>query len=958
MILQRDVKEVLGIFLQDPDTLDENEEHQDLRKEGNHSDSLPSELDNAKNHTTTVTPWYSLETEEIFKKLVTSSKGLESEETAKRLQEYGKNILPTRKPPGITEIILHQFKSPLIYILIIAGVISVLLDDLRDAGFIFLVVVINAVIGTIQEWKAEKSASQLQTILKIMSRVRREGTELKISAEEIVPGDIVLLESGSRTPADLRILYASNLTIDESLLTGESAAVEKTVGVLKEDTPVSDRYNMTYAGSTVITGRACGVVTATGSRTEVGMIARAVTETESAKSPLLLRMEDFSQKIGIAVVAVSGLMSAVALLQGIAPVEVFFLAIALIVSAIPEGLPVGVTVALSIASTRMAKRNVIVRRLSAVESLGSCTTIATDKTGTLTVNQQTAKIVVLPPGNHFEVSGEGYLPVGEVKRIDGVSPDTKEMEGIQKLALTATICNEGSLIQESKEWVHHGDAMDVAFLALAFKLGINPNKVRNEVKVVAEVPFESERMYAAVYYQEDKSGSIKIAVKGAMEAILPYCTKMNSLEGVVPIDPDFLNRELNSLMENGYRGLVVAEGLVSEGINDDFDLKSVDPELTFLGIIGFIDPLRPDVKGAVQTCKKAGIDVIMITGDHPKTALAIASELGIAYSKDEMITGREIEELGGPELPCCIDALDKARVFARVTPVQKMQIVDALVRKGHFVAVTGDGVNDAPALRRANIGVAMGSGTDVAKDTSSMIITDDTFSSIVAGVEEGRIAYDNIRKVTYLLVSTGLAEVVLFILALFAGLPIPLIAVQLLWLNLVTNGIQGVALAFEVGEPGTMRRKPRKPEEGVFNNLMIKQTLISGITIGIITFAVWIWLIREGYEENWARNLLLLLMVLFENFHVFNCRSEYRSAFHVPLRNNYFLVLGVILMQGFHISAMHVSIMQELLSISPVSFETWLTFLIISGVIIVVMEIFKRVRSAHESDTLMENSSI
>lgn len=368
-------------------------------------------------HATTVTPWHSLETGEIFEKLVTTSKGLDPEEVARRLHEYGKNILPAKKPPGIAEIILHQFKSPLIYILLIAGVISILLEDYRDAGFIFLVVVINAVIGTLQEWKAEKSALQLQSILKIMSRVRRNGVEVQIPAEEIVPGDIVLLESGSRIPADLRILYASNLTIDESLLTGESAAVEKTVDIFAEDTPVSDRHNMTYAGSTVITGRGCGVVTATGSRTEVGMIARAVTETESAKPPLLLRMEDFSHKIGIAVVAASVVMSAIALSQGTAPVEVFFLAVALTVSAIPEGLPVGVTVALSIASTRMAKRNVIVRRLSAVESLGSCTTIATDKTGTLTVNQQTAKIVVLPAGDRFEVTGEGYIPVGQIKQV-------------------------------------------------------------------------------------------------------------------------------------------------------------------------------------------------------------------------------------------------------------------------------------------------------------------------------------------------------------------------------------------------------------------------------------------------------------------------------------------------------------------------------------------------------------
>jgi len=940
------------VFSSDPDTPEGDMDQQDLeeRRSNSPSKERSSEMTTSDSHTKkTTTSWHSLENEVIFRKLATSSRGLEPEEALIRLKEYGKNALPERKPPGMAEIIFHQFKSPLIYILLIAAVISLLLDDFKDAGFIFLVVIINAVIGTIQEWKAEQSATHLQTILKIMSRVRRGGTEIKISAEEIVPGDIILLESGNRIPADLRIFRATNLTIDESLLTGESDAVQKTAGILKEDTPVSDRYNMAYAGSTVITGRGCGVVTATGSRTEVGMIARAVTETESAKPPLLIRMEDFAQKIGIVVIVASCIMSVIALSQGTAPIEVFFLAVALVVSAIPEGLPVGVTVALSIASTRMARRNVIVRRLSAVESLGSCTTIATDKTGTLTVNQQTARMVLLPPGDYFEVSGEGYTPEGEIKKEKGASPETKEIERLQKLALAAVICNEGTLFQEDGKWVHHGDAIDVAFLALASKTGINPEEIRKKVKPVAEVPFESERMYAAVYYRED-SGSIRVAVKGAMEAVLPYCTAMNTAEGKVPIDSDALNRELNSLMEKGYRVLVVAEGPVPGKVGETPELDSVKPELTFLGITAFIDPLRPDVSEAVQTCKKAGIDVIMITGDHPKTALAIAGELGITHSKEEMLTGREMEDLGDPELPTFMTTLEKIRVFARVTPVQKMQIVDSLVRRGHFVAVTGDGVNDAPALRRANIGVAMGSGTDVAKDTSSMIVTDDTFSSIVAGVEEGRIAYDNIRKVSLLLVSTGLSEVILFILALFIGLPVPLLAVQLLWLNLVTNGIQGVALAFEAGEPGVMYRKPRKPEEGVFNDLMVKETLISGATTGIIAFAAWAWLLWEGYEETLARNSLLLLMVLFENFHVFNCRSEYRSAFRVPVRNNYFLVIGVILMQGLHIFSMHIPFMQELLSISPVSFQSWFSFFIIAGTVIVVMEIFKKIRATRNRD--------
>lgn len=942
------------MFSPDSDISEGGRDQQNLkRKRGdNPSQEKLSEPETSDDHKKTATAWHSQGSEEIFREFETSPRGLEPEEAEIRLKEYGENTLPTKEPPGLAEIVLHQFKSPLIYILLLAGIIAALLEDLRDAGFIFLVVIINAVIGTIQEWKAEQSASQLQTILKIMSRVRRGGTEMVMPAEEIVPGDIILLESGNRIPADLRILRATNLTVDESLLTGESAAVQKTVEVLKEDTPVNDRHNMAYAGSTAITGRGCGVVTATGTRTEVGKIARAVTETVSAKPPLLIRMEEFARKVGIAVIAASAVMSAVALSQGTAPIEVFFLAVALVVSAIPEGLPVGVTVALSIASTRMARRNVIVRKLSAVESLGSCTTIATDKTGTLTVNQQTARMILLPPGEYFEASGEGYIPEGEIKKKDGNSPDSEDVKRLQEFALATVICNEGTLSKENGEWLHHGDAIDVAFLTLASKIGINPEEARKEVKIVAEVPFESERMYAAVYYQENKSRPIRVAVKGAMEAILPYCKTMNTSEGAIPINPDTLNQELNSLMEKGYRALVVAEGQVSGKVEEAPELKSVKPELTFLGIAAFIDPLRPDVTEAVRTCKRAGIDVIMVTGDHPKTAFAIAKELDITHSREEMITGREMEELGDPELPVFISTLEKMRVFARVTPVQKMQIVDSLVRRGHFVAVTGDGVNDAPALRRANIGVAMGSGTDVAKDTSSMIVTDDTFSSIVAGVEEGRIAYDNIRKVTLLLISTGLAEVVLFILALFMGLPIPLLAVQLLWLNLVTNGIQGVALAFEAGEPGAMLRKPRRPEEGIFNDLMIKQTLISGVTVAVVAFAVWAWLLGEGYEENWARNLLLLLMVLFENFHVFNCRSEYRSAFRVPIRNNYFLVAGVIMMQGLHITAMHIPFMQELLGISPVSFQSWLSFFVIAATIIVVMEVFKKLRAARDKDVV------
>jgi len=886
-------------------------------------------------------PWHALPIDETYERLSTGSRGLSSEEAARRQKQYGKNVLPAAQPPGLAEIVLHQFKSPLIYILLVAGVISVLIGDVKDAGFIMLVVLINAVIGTAQEWKAEQSALQLQILLQVMASLRRDDAWRSLPAEEAVIGDLVLLESGNRVPADIRLLHAANLTVDESLLTGESAAVQKTVGVLREKIPVSDRSNMAYAGSTVVTGRGCGVVTGTGTRTEVGMIARAVSGTESAKPPLLIRMEEFSRKVGILIIAASMVMAAVALSKGTPPVEVFFLAVALVVAAIPEGLPVAITVALSIAASRMARRNVIVRKLAAVESLGSCTTIATDKTGTLTVNQQTVRVLLIPKAEPIEVSGAGYTPEGEILLAGTAALPAPMTAAVRRLARAAVICNEGSLYREDSQWVHHGDAMDVAFLSLAYKAGLEPDRVRNSVLKVAEVPFESEQMYAAVYYREEGDAQVHLAVKGALEAVLPHCTTMTTADGAVPIDAGAVERHLVDLMENGYRVLVVAEGTVSSPPGDDPELEDARPDLSLLGLVGFIDPLRPDVREAVGVAHGAGIDVVMITGDHPRTALTIARELDIARSVEEVMTGQELEGLGDPTLPSYATAIDRIRVFARVNPVQKMEIVDLMVRRGHFVAVTGDGVNDAPALRRANIGVAMGSGTDVAKDTASMIVTDDNFSSIVAGVEEGRFAYDNIRKATYLLISTGLSEVVLFILALLAGLPLPLLAVQLLWLNLVTNGIQGVALAFEAGEEGAMQRRPRDPEEGIFNALMLKETLLSGMTIGIVAFSTFWWLIGTGMEESAARNLLLLLMVLFENFHVFNCRSEYRSLFRVPLRNNTVLVAGVVLMQGLHILSLHVPFMQDLLGLAPVSLEQWFTCLVVAGIVIVVMEAFK-----------------
>ncbi len=890
--------------------------------------------------------WHTMQEEQILQRLQTNRDGLDNNEVTRRQEEFGKNTLPTKEPPTLLQIFLHQFLSPLIYILLAAGVVSLVLEEFTDAAFIFAVILLNAALGTFQEWKAERSAAALQNLLKIYTRVRRSGVDKQASADELVPGDIVFFESGNRVPADIRLLQVNNLFVDESLLTGESLAIEKNIECLEGDIPISERTNMVFAGSTITNGRGMGVVTATGLNTEVGKIARTVTDSKASKPPLIIRMERFARDISYFVLIAVSILGVVALTKGTPAVEVFFLAVALAVSAIPEGLPVAMTVALSIATSRMSKRNVIVRKLAAVESLGSCTLIASDKTGTLTVNKQTAKAIFIPSLGQLEVSGEGYSDEGDISTPTREDLPEYITTQLDRLGKAVTLCNEASLSHDGSDWKYHGDAVDIALLALAYKLKLDPNQIRKDNPTLDSIPFESETRYAAEFYRNE--GKVGIAVKGAIETVLPFCKTIITENGPVQLKPEEIENEAHSMSENGYRVIAVAAGEIDsipekEGTMGEENINS----LTLLGLVGLIDPLRPEAIEAVEKCKAAGVEVAMITGDHPATALAIARELGIADTWDDIVTGKELEELGPPDSAEFLERVKSVRVFARVTPLQKLSIVEALISLGHFVAVTGDGVNDAPALRKANIGVAMGSGTDVAKDTASLLITDDNFASIVAGVEEGRYAYDNVRKVIYLLISTGAAEIALFTLALFMGLPLPLLAVQLLWLNLVTNGIQDVALAFEGGEPGAMNRPPRRPKEGIFNKLMVEQTLVSGLTIGFIAFGVWFWLLETGWNEFEARNIVLLLMVLLENVHVFNCRSEYASAFKVPIRRNVILIAGVLAAQGIHILSMYVPFMQTVLNVSPVSLGQWINMLALALILLVVMEIFKAVRAKH-----------
>ncbi len=885
--------------------------------------------------------WHSMNEKEVISALETGRKGLTEEEAAKRQESYGKNILPGKKAVTIFQVILHQLLSPFIYILIAAGVVSISISERADAIFIILVILLNAVLGTVQEWKAEQSASTLQGFLRARCRVKRDGQVKEIDAEEVVPGDIVLLESGEKVSADIRLLKASHLMLDEAFLTGESLPVEKGTDPVSAEMAVAERTGMAFAGSIVTSGRGEGMVVATGEHTEIGNIAREVSGAKISKTPLVIRMDEFVKKITFAILAASAVLSVVAITRGIPYSEVFFMAVALAVSAIPEGLPVSMTVALSISTTRMARRKVIVRKLAAVEGLGSCTCICTDKTGTLTMNEQTVKMVVLPSGDRYAVTGEGYGGDGEIQPEEETS-DEEHIELLKRIATAGVLVNEGSLVKENGEWSYRGDTVDVALLSFAYKAGVDPDTIRSEVEKVGEIPFESERRFAAMFYRKDSTA--RVAVKGAVETLLPRCNRALSLDGEKDVDEEAINKLVNQLGNEGYRVIAVAEGEINDAPSNEEE-EAIDslPSLVLLGLVAMIDPLRPEAKDAVEKCHRAGVEVVMITGDHAGTALAIAREIGIAETEDEVLTGNDLEKLGSPDSREFAEKIAKGRVFARVTPMQKLYIVEAKMRNGHLVAVTGDGVNDAPAMQKANLGVAMGSGTDVAKDVSELIVTDDNFASIEAGIEEGRFAYANIRKVIYLLVSTGTAEVVLFTLAILFGLPIPLLAVQILWLNLVTNGIQDKALVFEPGEPGTMEQPPRKPDEGIFDRAMIRQILVSGVYIGIVTLVGW-WLFqRAGWDEHSARNSLLLLMVLFQNFHLFNCRSETTSIFRMALRTNLFLFFGAIAAQVIHLVSMHSETMQGVLSISPVSFLHWITLLLVASTIVLVMEASKAI---------------
>jgi len=867
--------------------------------------------------------------DELIENLNSSYDGLKVSDIKKRLDKDGKNSLPKAKKRSLVSLFFSQFKNAITLIMVATAIFSLIVDEVIDAVAIVFIILVDVIMGTAQERKAEKTAEALTNMIKVKTKVIREGKEELIDAEDLVCGDIILLESGDKVSADARILESSNLTINESALTGESNASIKSSEVLKDITSISDTKNMVYAGTSVMTGRGKCIVVRTGGNTEIGKIATKVIEAKEADSPLTIRMNKFTKQISVAIVVVAIILAVLLLVKGTDLKEMFLSVVALAVSAMPEGLPLALTLALTIGANRMAKRKVIVKKLNSVESLGSCTVIASDKTGTLTVNEQTLKKVVFADGSFCDVGGTGYNDDGKITGDN--------LEFANEIAKYGVLNNEAGLNKEKgNNWSSYGDSIDIAFLAYGKKCKVDVSSI----KKIGSIPYESENKYSAVYYNEN--GKNMCTIKGSLEVVLQFCSKMKISDSVKKIDKDKIMEQNESLAKEGYRVIALATGEVkSFEKKESYDENDI-PELTFMGLTAFIDPVRKEVKKSIDSCIKSGIKVVMITGDHPLTAYSIANKLDIADDFKKVATGSDIDEYfkKGKE---AFDKFVKSKtVFSRVTPLQKLEIVESYKRQGEYVAVTGDGVNDAPALKAANIGIAMGSGTDVAKETSSMIIVDDNFMSIVAAVEEGKNAYANIRKVVYMLLSCGLAEVLFFALSVLFDLPMPLVAIQLLWLNIVTDGLQDLALSFEREH---VMNKVRDSKEGLFNKLLIQEITIASLSIGLIVFVVFYVLIKVfNMEVSTARGYIMALMVFMQNMHVLNCRSETLSVFKNSIKNNIlivFSIFGSILLQ---IIVMEVGIFSRFLQTTPIPFSHMILLFICSLPIIFIMEMFKEIK--------------
>lgn len=938
--------------------------------------------------------WYRLPVDEVIDTLESARAGLSKEEAAARRDQYGPNTIRTEQKVSAWKVLLDQFTNPLIYVLLVALVVTLAIQHWADSTVIGLVLLINATVGFFQEYRAETAVQSLMKMVSPKARVRRGGTEQKVDGDDLVPGDFVLLGEGDMVPADLRIVESKSLQVNEAALTGESVPVSKSSAAIEDadgNIPPADQQNMAFMGTAVTAGHAEGVVTATGRETQLGEIAEGVREAADVQTPLQRRMDRLAKGIAAIVLLVATAAFGVGLLMGRDTTEMFLLAVALAVSAIPEGLPVVVTVALAIGVRRMASRNAVIRHLPAVETLGSTTTIVTDKTGTLTQNRMTVQKIAAG-GTRFELSGNAFSRHGSIER-DGETVDVTDSPPLYETLLAGLLNNSATLEapdnerhpeelehtgredgeQETEDESNNeqteekngqdfravGDPMEVALLISAAKAGMSRNELSEQYPQIDEVPFQTERQFSATVHRvpEDEEGPL-VLIKGAPERILDMCQRCKNLDGEESdLNHDEMSEQNEQLASEGLRVLAMAIGRGEDAADS---IKGDQPSgMTFVGMQGLVDPPRPEAIEAIDNCHESRIRVVMVTGDHARTAAAIAREVHIdrplsggtkkerddqaadaAAELPEAHTGQQLSELSDDE----IDAiLQRSNVYARVKPKDKMRIVDRFKAQRQVVAVTGDGVNDAPALKSAHIGAAMGqTGTDVAKEASDMVITDDNFASVYSAVEEGRTAFRNIRMATFFLLSTAVAEVVAILTSLVLRWPLPLLPAQILWVNVVTNGIADVALAFEPGERALYRRSPRPPSEGVLDRTLIERLIVVGVWLAAGTLGVFYW-VASQMNLNLARVAALTTLVLFQTVHVFNCRSEEVSIFKKSLFSNKVLLLGV-LTTVVHVAALHIPWTQQLLDFQPLPWQVWGVTIGVAATAIMVNEFHKRFR--------------
>lgn len=886
--------------------------------------------------------WHVLPADALSVRLVSDAqRGLDPSEAARRLAQHGPNILTAKRGKSPLLRFLLQFHNPLIYILLAASAITLVLKDGIDAAIIFGVVLVNAILGYLQEDKAERAIESLARTMTTEATVVRGGRTLRLPAADLVPGDLVLLQSGDKVPADLRLIRTRDVQIAEAALTGESVPVQKQAqAALAPDVTLADRTTMAYASTLVTYGQGAGLVVATGDSTEVGRISHLIATAQDLQTPLTRKIAQFSTVLLYLILALAGLTFLIGLLRGQPLVDTLMAAIALAVSAIPEGLPAAVTVTLAIGVTRMARRRAIIRKLPAVETLGSTTIVCSDKTGTLTQNQMTVQRIVAG-GVEYDVGGAGYQPAGELRRR-GAPGYEQANQALSECLRAGLCCNDSELSETAGRWEVRGDPTEGALIVAARKAGMRQSEDSRLPPRRDAIPFESQHQYMATLHDLGPGQPAVIYMKGAVEAILARCATMLEPCGRLrPLDAPAAHHAADTLARDGLRVLAFARGARPPGTTE-LCHGDVAAGLTFLGLQGMVDPPRPEATAAVRACQDAGIRVKMITGDHALTAAAIAAQIGLDGAQGRtpaVLTGCDIEPMSDRAFA---EAAERSAVFARVTPEQKLRLVKVLQAGGHVVAMTGDGVNDAPALKQADIGVAMGlAGTDVAREAADMILTDDDFATIEAAVEEGRGVFDNLTKIIAWTLPTNLGEGLVILAAILVGAALPILPIQILWINMTTVGVLGLVLALEGKEPGIMRRAPRNPQVPILTSALLWRILAVGVLILAGAFGLFAWEQWRGASLEQARTVAVNVVVMVEVFYLFNCRSLTQSMFRIGVLSNRWLLLGVLVMILLQLAFTYLPWMHQIMGSDPIGVGAWLRVLGVAALGYTLIEIEK-----------------